>query len=307
MQSDRLRSTGPARVAQLALVELAVVVTRQFVHVLDDLGQLVLRQPGGGERLDLARSVHRTARRPSAGWMTALIASPHCSSGTPNTAISATAGCITSSPSISAGIDVHPAGNDHVALAVTQVQVAVLVEVADVADREQVADARLARLLLALVIVEAGLAHPHVDQAGLAGRHLGAVLVQDLDAPSTATPCRPSRACSATRRSDRRAAALGRRVVLDDDRSPPLEHRPLDLVGHGAAPWIIARSDDTSYFARTSSGRASSRVNCVGTMWLCVTWYRSMRRSISSASKRSISTAVCPSWIEMPTKFSTAV
>src|SRR5216684_1818941 len=32
-----------------------------------------------------------------------------------------------------------------------------------------------------------------------------------------------------------------------------------------------------------------------------------MRRSISSASNFSISIAVCPSWIEMPTKLSTAV
>ena len=81
----------------------------------------------------------------------------------------------------------------------------------------------------------------------------------------------------------------------------------LTSFGHGAAPWIIERSDETSYLARTSSGSASSRVNCVGTMWLCVTLYRSIRRSISSASKRSISTTLCPSWIEMPTKLSTAV
>jgi hypothetical protein len=83
--------------------------------------------------------------------------------------------------------------------------------------------------------------------------------------------------------------------------------RRLTSCGHGAAPWIIARRDETSYRARTSSGSASSRLNWVGTMWLYVTRCRSMSRSISSASNRSMSTAVCPSWIASVAKFSTAV
>ena len=77
--------------------------------------------------------------------------------------------------------------------------------------------------------------------------------------------------------------------------------------GHGAAPWIIARNDFRSYLAFTSSGSASRRWNWVGTMWLWVTAYRSISRSISSGDQWSISTAVCPSWIEMTTKLSTAV
>ena len=41
----------------------------------------------------------------------------------------------------------------------------------------------------------------------------------------------------------------------------------LTSTGHGAAAWIMCRSDDTSYLARVSSGRASRRWNWVGTMW----------------------------------------
>ena len=69
----------------------------------------------------------------------------------------------------------------------------------------------------------------------------------------------------------------------------------------------MQRIEDRSYAVRTSSGRASSRRNWVGTMWLWVTRYRSTRRSVSSGSQRSISTTGCPSWTEIVAKFSTAV
>ena len=77
--------------------------------------------------------------------------------------------------------------------------------------------------------------------------------------------------------------------------------------GHGAAAWTMCRSDDTSYFAFTSSGRASSRTNWVGTMWVFVTRYRSMSSSIPSGVQWSITTTVWPMWIAPPAKTRTAV
>jgi hypothetical protein len=77
--------------------------------------------------------------------------------------------------------------------------------------------------------------------------------------------------------------------------------------GHGAALWIRARSEDTSYRSRTGGGSASSRRNWVGTMCVCVTRCRSTSASSSAGSKWSISTTGWPSGIEIVAKFSTAV
>ena len=81
----------------------------------------------------------------------------------------------------------------------------------------------------------------------------------------------------------------------------------LTSCGHGAAPWIAARIELTSYLDRTGSGSASSRRNCVGTMCVWVTRCRSIRASMVSGSNPSISTTGWPSWREIVAKFSTAV
>ncbi len=67
------------------------------------------------------------------------------------------------------------------------------------------------------------------------------------------------------------------------------------------------RSDDRSYLERTSSGRASSRWNWVGTMCDVVTLYCSISCSMCSGSHLSISTTVWPKLIDAPEKRSTAV
>jgi len=64
----------------------------------------------------------------------------------------------------------------------------------------------------------------------------------------------------------------------------------LTSCGHGAAAWMTQRSEETPYLARTGSGSASRRRNCVGTMWLWVTRCRSIKASASSDSNLSIST-----------------
>jgi len=67
------------------------------------------------------------------------------------------------------------------------------------------------------------------------------------------------------------------------------------------------RSDDTSYLERSSSGTLRRRTNCVGTMWVLVTLYLSIRCSICCGVHLSISTMVCPMLMAEPEKLSTAV
>jgi hypothetical protein len=91
-------------------------------------------------------------------------------------------------------VDVDATGDDHVALAVAEVPVAVGVEVADVADGEHALRAGGERLVPVLVVVEGGGAHPHVDEARLAGRNVAATLIEYGDRraqPGPADRARP--------------------------------------------------------------------------------------------------------------------
>src|ERR1700742_1594022 len=87
------------------------------------------------------------------------------------------------------GGDVHAAGDDHVGLAVTDVQVALVVPVRDVADRVEVAaPVRLVARVVLVVGVENGRG-PHEDLAAVVGSgtsDLVTVVVEepDLDAGS---------------------------------------------------------------------------------------------------------------------------
>lgn len=65
-------------------------------------------------------------------------------------------------------------------------------------------------------------------------------------------------------------------------------------TGHGAAPCKTFRSDETSYRARMSSGRARSWWNIVGTMCVCVTRCRSIKRRAVSGSHAGMSTTGTP-------------
>ena len=71
--------------------------------------------------------------------MTAASCSPHFWSGTPTTATSATAGCVCSSSSISARVDVDPAADDHVLEPPGDLDEAPLVHAAQVAHVQPVA------------------------------------------------------------------------------------------------------------------------------------------------------------------------
>ena len=88
-------------------------------------------------------------------------------------------------------VDVDAARDDHVGLAVGQVEVAVLVEVADVADRRPaVLVARVGGLVGRVVVGEARAALGP-DRADLAGRQLVAVVVEDVRRADSARPTVP--------------------------------------------------------------------------------------------------------------------
>ena len=78
-------------------------------------------------------------------------------------------------------VDVHAARDDHVGLAVAQEQVAVLVEVPDVADGEEALQAVGVGLVLVLEYSKSPCAERHVHGADLAGRQPLAVVVEDAD------------------------------------------------------------------------------------------------------------------------------
>ena len=78
-------------------------------------------------------------------------------------------------------------------------------------------------------------------------------------------------------------------------------------MGQGAAACTMQRHEETSWRARTSSGSASRRWNCVGTMWLVVTRYFSMSSSMPSGVHLSISTTGWPMWSEQDANTNTAV
>ena len=90
-----------------------------------------------------SRSAPRSAVAPSCSTTTACTRSPHFASGRPITATSLTGGMRAEHGLDLGRIDVLAAGDDHVALAVDEVDVAVLVAAGHVADRAVVAAERL--------------------------------------------------------------------------------------------------------------------------------------------------------------------
>ena len=133
-----------------------------------------------------------------------------------------------------AGVDVHPAGDDHECLAVGEVEPPVVVEVAQVAGGAPVVVLRVARGARLLGVVVVGEQRPvvafEVDRAHPArGQQLTGVRIGD---PHLAEPRAADRAGvfqPLRRVEERDADGLGGRVVLVDHRAPPVDHRPLDV------------------------------------------------------------------------------
>ena len=205
-------------------------------------------------------------------------------------------------------VDVDPARDDHVVLAIAQEQVFLVVEVADVADGEEARAAVLLGLLLVALVLEIGRAELDVDGARGTRRAVLALLVEDpdlrvrpgaADRPRSLLPlARASRRCRRppSRRSTRRSRRPTNRASCAWYRRGRARRR---------APWC-ARKTRRSACARPRAA-PSRRWNCVGTMWLVVTRYFSISRSISSGAHLSISTTGWPRCMEAEAKTNTAV
>ncbi len=131
------------------------------------------------------------------------------------------------------GVDVHPARDDHVDLAVAEEEIPIRIQISEVSDGEEVTDPVPLRLPLVLVVAEAAGVHLHVDGAEFARGQPVAVVVEDgqlADRPGLADRPRPFEPVLGGRES---AAALTGRVVLLDTAAPPVDHRAFDVVGAG--------------------------------------------------------------------------
>ena len=138
-----------------------------------------------------------------------------------------------------ARVDVEAAADDHVLLAVGDVEVAVGVEVADVAGVQPAVDDRLRGLVRRLVVALHHEVAAHADLAGRARRQDGAGVVHDLDAdqrigaPDRREPLvgrEPAIVEVRVRRQERdRPRRLGLAVAAHHHRPEDLD-RPLELV-----------------------------------------------------------------------------
>src|SRR4051794_9523904 len=90
-------------------------------------------------------------------------------------------------------IDVEPAGDDHVLLAVDQVEIAVAVHVADVAGEKTVADERLRRFLRPVPVTLGDVRAPDADLTDLTRRQYSGGIVQRDDVHFDAGQHQPDR------------------------------------------------------------------------------------------------------------------
>ena len=299
-RSDRAAGVLPVLVLQQALVELAGGVAGELGAEVDRAGALHVGQLRCGSRRSArARAPWPRRRRPasSTGCTTALTSSPKSSLGTPNTATSTTLGCVDEHVLGLLRVDVHPARDDHVRLAVGQVQEAVGVDVADVAERRPALRVPRALRLLGVVVVLELAATLEVDRARLAlraaRRRSSSTMctMQPSGAPDRARVGQPHLAVAVARSRCPRCRRSTR-----GDRTPPLDHLPLhrDRARRGGVHGDLQRRHVVAWPAPRRVS-LSMRTNIVGTNWLCVTWYRSISASVCSGSKCSMTTTVPPS------------
>ena len=146
----------------------------------------------------------------------------------PKTATSATAGCCGEHLLDLGGIDVHAARDDHVRRAIAEIDEAVGVHPADVAEREHAGFEIGARGLLGVAVVDERLGHvavSRVERADLAGRQPAAVVVHRERFPVWQHAAHRAGMRQPLLRIDQRDdAALGAAPVFDQHGAPPLDH-----------------------------------------------------------------------------------
>ena len=131
------------------------------------------------------------------------------------------------------GIDVHPAGDDHEALAVGQVEEAVLVQPAHIAQRRPAVPVGVLGHLIGRIVIAERRAAGEIDDALAARRQRLAVVAADLHLGRRALAHRALVGQPVVRADMAEAVALAAGVVFVDDRPPPLHHLLLDRDGAG--------------------------------------------------------------------------
>src|SRR4051794_29156533 len=195
-------------------------------------------------------------------------------------------------------IDVDAAGDHHVALAVADEDVAVLVDVTDIPRGDETVAVDLGTFLRLVVIGEVRRpGHARIDLADLAGREHAAVVTDEAQLRTGRDPADRARLLQRILGGRKgHGAGFGRAVEFVDHRPPPLDHGTLDVgwTRRGGVDDVAKRGDVVPL--RTSSSSFIRRMNMVGTMKMVSILYRSISWRNSSASKRGISTSAPPSF-----------
>ena len=213
-----------------------------------------------------SRELRRRRRCPACSSTTATTISPHSSSGTPTTPTSPTAGMAEQHGLDLGRIDVDAAADDQVGAAVGEEQVAVVVDVADVAEREVVAPVGARRSSRAPCSTRSGWppapsgrrcrscpARPRLPSSSRIRTWSGGFTLPTV-------PGFVSHSVGA----DERARALGRGVVLAHDRAEPLDQPLLhvDRTRRGAVDDVDRatrrRTAPSPRRAATAAGGTSS-------------------------------------------------
>ncbi|CKT39602.1 Uncharacterised protein [Mycobacterium tuberculosis] len=126
-------------------------------------------------------------------------------------------------------VDVHAAGDDHVVAPAGQEQVAVVVEIADVADGYPAVLVARRRGFRRIVEVFEGVPALEIDFARLVRRQLAAVGAHDVHPALYGLADRTRMRQPILGCDQRRPAGFRGGIVLVDDRSPPVNHLLLDL------------------------------------------------------------------------------
>src|SRR6266545_5047781 len=178
--SDRPVASLPVRVAESTLEELAARVTGHLRDEVVGAGPLVARELDLGERAQVGLEFRSCvdARRGLDDGLD-LLAPVLVRDAEHRDVADLRVG--EEHPLDLARIDVHAPRDDHVDLAVAEEQVAVLVEIADVADGEEAVPAIGGRLGRVALVLEVRLGQRHVHGADLTGGELVPVIVEDTD------------------------------------------------------------------------------------------------------------------------------
>jgi hypothetical protein len=129
------------------------------------------------------------------------------------------------------GVHVDAPADDHVRSPVAEIEIARGIQVADVAEGEEISAATLGRLLRVALVLEAR-ARPEVDVARHTGGAGAAVGVEDVHLEARPGPADGAGVREPLLGGDADAAPLGSAVELEEDRAEPVDHAPLHVDRH---------------------------------------------------------------------------